>query len=152
MDKKVFMAIMMTIIILITLYSATSQETTYDNQIFVYEKIWKVGKTQTIEVYPDKEYIKADIVILDSDNKIIKKDIMYSPDEEYFTYNYFVSTNTPEDRYTINITLDDFYENENIVFQVNVEQLSIFEKAWVFITSHIPQIDWVVDRLERFIY
>ncbi len=149
--KKVSLTALIIIMFAITIYSA-SGDTEYKNPELIYEKNWRAGKTQVIEVYPTDSYIKADIVILNSDDKIIKKDIMYSPDEEYFTYNYFVATNTPADRYTVNITLDDFYEDKNILFQVNVEQLNIFEKAWVFITSHIPQIDTVVEKLETFIY
>ena len=153
MDKELVMWFLIGLILVgITLYSTVAQETEFDTDRVSYEKEWKVGMTQVIEVFPDKEYIKADIQIFDSDEELIKKDVMYSPNEKDFVYHYFVGTNTIEDRYTINITLDDFYENENIVFQVNVKQLNLFERVWLFVTTHIPQIAKFTDKIETFIY
>lgn len=112
------------------------------NPEVIYEKDWKVGQTHVIKVDTQEQYGKGTIEIEDSDHNLISKGLMYNTNQTTFIYTQYIPINAKVDRYTINLTL---YGNETYkkMFQVNVKQTSIFERAWLFLTTHFDFLEKV---------
>jgi hypothetical protein len=98
--------------------------------------------TQVIRVDTKEKYGKSIIEIKDSGHNLVDKGIMYNTNQTIFTYNYYVPINAKKDRLTINLTM---YGNKtyNQLFQTNIIGINWFEKAWLFLSTHLDFLEKV---------
>lgn len=99
-------------------------------------KDWKAGTTEKIEITTDTGYSAGTITIEDKDSTKIIEDVLYSPEDNLWIYNYYIPTNAKGSTYYVKISMD---RGNGIVddksFTVNVIGLNLFDKLVLWIKT-----------------
>ena len=130
-------------IISILILSGVYAQSSYIDPDIVYDKEWKVGRTQTVTIDAGEGYDKGTIIIKDNNGTVLQEGIMYNDKGDRFIYTYYVPVNDNVQNYTLDIRLNG--EKEYLtVLRVRTVDLRWYEKIWLALVTNIPFLNKLV--------
>jgi hypothetical protein len=102
----------------------------------VYDNTWRVGMTHTIFIATTDDYEYGRITITQG-NETIADDVLYQLNRTTFQYNHYVPLNSRITDYDVRITLEGD-PGASFTLGIGLKDLNALEKAWVFLTTHLP--------------